>query len=150
MQLQLATLLIICLGRFFEVVAQGMPITPCPKIFQYRFDGSEWFGLMAIHSPESHHPLHLRVTLSMRGKPTTVSCFGSGTHTTCSLGLNHFHFNRTTWARSNCSHAGSSPATLQCYTRSVFRSTTFLLRCSLFQPTTRSFALGQEVCIKKN
>ncbi|KPU75277.1 uncharacterized protein Dana_GF19315, isoform E [Drosophila ananassae] len=71
MQLQLATLLIICLGRFIEVFAQGMPITPCPKIFQYRFDGSEWFGLMAIHSPESHHPLHLRVTLSMRGKPTT-------------------------------------------------------------------------------
>ncbi|KAH8244701.1 hypothetical protein KR026_004589 [Drosophila bipectinata] len=76
MQLKLAALLIICLGRSFHVFAQGMPISPCPKIFQYRFDGSEWFGLMAIHSQESHHPLHLRVTLSMRGKPTTVSCFG--------------------------------------------------------------------------
>ncbi|XP_016984195.1 serine protease gd isoform X2 [Drosophila rhopaloa] len=71
MRLHLAAILIICIEHVSKAVAQGMPISPCPKIFQYRFDGTEWFGLMAIRSPDVHQPLHIRVTLSMRGKPTT-------------------------------------------------------------------------------
>ncbi|KAH8278143.1 hypothetical protein KR018_002385 [Drosophila ironensis] len=75
---QLAALvMIVCIAHACRsgpvVAAQGMPVSPCPKIFQYRFDGAEWFGLMAIHSPDARQPLHLRLTLSMRGKPTTVS-----------------------------------------------------------------------------
>ncbi|XP_017015463.1 serine protease gd [Drosophila takahashii] len=64
-------ILILCIELVSKAVAQGMPVSPCPKIFQYRFDGSEWFGLMAVRSPDGHQPLHIRVTLSMRGKPTT-------------------------------------------------------------------------------
>ncbi|XP_041566648.1 serine protease gd isoform X2 [Drosophila elegans] len=73
MRLHFTAILIICIEHVTKAVAQGMPISPCPKIFQYRFDGTEWFGLMAVRSPDvhSHQPLHIRVTLSMRGKPTT-------------------------------------------------------------------------------
>ncbi|XP_039500296.1 serine protease gd isoform X2 [Drosophila santomea] len=71
MRLHLAAILILCIEHVSKAVAQGMPISPCPKVFQYRFDGSEWFGLMAVRSPDGHQPLHIRVTLSMRGKPTT-------------------------------------------------------------------------------
>ncbi|KAH8287182.1 hypothetical protein KR054_004147 [Drosophila jambulina] len=62
----------LCSEHVSRTVAQGMPVSPCPKIFQYRYDGSEWFGLMAVRSPDARQlPLHIRVTLSMRGKPTT-------------------------------------------------------------------------------
>ncbi|XP_016925265.2 serine protease gd isoform X1 [Drosophila suzukii] len=71
MRLHLTAILILCIEHVSKAVAQGMPISPCPKVFQYRFDGSEWFGLMAVRSPDGHQPLHIRVTLSMRGKPTT-------------------------------------------------------------------------------
>lgn len=71
MKLQLTTIILICFEQFTKVIAQGMPISPCPKIFQYRFDGNEWFGLIAVRHPDVQ-ALQIRVTLSMRGKPTTV------------------------------------------------------------------------------
>lgn len=49
------------------------PISPCPKMFQYRFDGNEWFALLGVHNPENGDTLNLKVTLSLRGKPATVS-----------------------------------------------------------------------------
>lgn len=72
MKLHLTTIILICFEQFTKAMAQGMPISPCPKIFQYRFDGNEWFGLIAVRHPEVQ-ALQIRVTLSMRGKPTTVS-----------------------------------------------------------------------------
>lgn len=71
MKLHLTTIILICFEQFTKAIAQGMPISPCPKIFQYRFDGNEWFGLIAVRHPEVQ-ALQIRVTLSMRGKPTTV------------------------------------------------------------------------------
>ncbi|XP_026847142.1 serine protease gd isoform X1 [Drosophila persimilis] len=71
MKLHFTTILLICFEHVSKVIAQGMPISPCPKIFQYRFDGNEWFGLIAVRNPDVRQPLQLRVTLSMRGKPTT-------------------------------------------------------------------------------
>lgn len=71
MKLQLTTIILICFEQFTKVIAQGMPISPCPKIFQYRFDGNEWFGLIAVRHPDVQ-ALQIRVTLSMRGKPTSV------------------------------------------------------------------------------
>ncbi|XP_068141151.1 serine protease gd isoform X1 [Drosophila tropicalis] len=71
MKVQLTTILLICFEHVTKAIAQGMPISPCPKIFQYRFDGNEWFGLIAVRNPDVNQALHLRVTLSMRGKPTT-------------------------------------------------------------------------------
>ncbi|KAH8301018.1 hypothetical protein KR044_011484 [Drosophila immigrans] len=71
MKLYFTTIILICCEQFAKTIAQGMPISPCPKMFQYRFDGVEWFGLIAVRNPEVHG-LQLRVILSMRGKPTTV------------------------------------------------------------------------------
>ncbi|KAH8386680.1 hypothetical protein KR093_001955 [Drosophila rubida] len=70
MKLYFTTIILICCEQFAKTIAQGMPISPCPKMFQYRFDGVEWFGLIAVRNPEVHG-LQLRVILSMRGKPTT-------------------------------------------------------------------------------
>lgn len=71
MRMQFTTILLICIEQFTKALAQGMPVSPCPKVFQYRFDGSEWFGLAAIRNPDVQ-ALQIRITLSMRGKPTTV------------------------------------------------------------------------------
>lgn len=71
MKVHFTTIFLICIEQFTKALAQGMPISPCPKVFQYRFDGSEWFGLTAIRNPDVQ-ALQIRVTLSMRGKPTTV------------------------------------------------------------------------------
>ncbi|KRF82395.1 serine protease gd isoform X1 [Drosophila virilis] len=70
MKVHFTTIFLICIEQFTKAIAQGMPISPCPKVFQYRFDGSEWFGLTAIRNPDVQ-ALQIRVTLSMRGKPTT-------------------------------------------------------------------------------
>ncbi|XP_017870605.1 PREDICTED: serine protease gd [Drosophila arizonae] len=70
MRMQFTTILLICIEQFTKALAQGMPVSPCPKVFQYRFDGSEWFGLAAIRNPDVQ-ALQIRITLSMRGKPTT-------------------------------------------------------------------------------
>ncbi|XP_014088956.2 serine protease gd isoform X2 [Bactrocera oleae] len=48
-----------------------IPISPCPKIFQYRFDGTEWFGILSARNTDFAEALQIKVTLSMRGKPTT-------------------------------------------------------------------------------
>ncbi|XP_034490185.1 serine protease gd [Drosophila innubila] len=70
MKVNITTILLICFEQFTKTIAQGMPISPCPKIFQYRFDGNEWFGIIAVRNPEVQG-LQIRVLLSMRGKPTT-------------------------------------------------------------------------------
>ncbi|EDW00505.1 GH11823 [Drosophila grimshawi] len=70
MKVHFTTILLICFEQLTKAIAQGMPVSPCPKIFQYRFDGSEWFGLIAVRNP-AVQALQIRVTLSMRGKPTT-------------------------------------------------------------------------------
>ncbi|XP_064555233.1 serine protease gd isoform X2 [Drosophila montana] len=70
MKVHFTTIFLICIEQFTKAIAQGMPISPCPKVFQYRYDGSEWFGLTAIRNPDVQ-ALQIRVTLSMRGKPTT-------------------------------------------------------------------------------
>lgn len=73
MHFHLTTILFIILEHINKIFTQGIPISPCPKMFQYRFDGQEWFGILSVRNPDFGQPLHLRVTLSMRGKPTTVS-----------------------------------------------------------------------------
>ncbi|XP_017850526.1 serine protease gd isoform X2 [Drosophila busckii] len=71
MKVYLTIVLLICMEQRTKTLAQpGVPISPCPKIFQYRYDGSEWFGLIAVRNTEAQAQ-QLRVTLSMRGKPTT-------------------------------------------------------------------------------
>ncbi|KAH8416614.1 hypothetical protein KR222_011408 [Zaprionus bogoriensis] len=71
MKLHFTAIFLLCFEQFTKAIAQGIPVSPCPKIFQYRFDGSEWFGLIAVRNPDVQ-ALQIRVTLSMRGKPTTL------------------------------------------------------------------------------
>lgn len=73
MHLHITTIMFIIFEHINKIFTQGIPISPCPKMFQYRFDGSEWFGILSVRNPDFGQALHLRVTLSMRGKPTTVS-----------------------------------------------------------------------------
>uniref|UniRef100_A0A1I8NNK9 Peptidase S1 domain-containing protein n=1 Tax=Stomoxys calcitrans TaxID=35570 RepID=A0A1I8NNK9_STOCA len=71
MKFHITTLMFIIFEHINKIFTQGIPISPCPKMFQYRFDGSEWFGILSVRNPDFGQALHLRVTLSMRGKPTT-------------------------------------------------------------------------------
>lgn len=100
MKLQLTTIILICFEQFTKVIAQGMPISPCPKIFQYRFDGNEWFGLIAVRHPDVQ-ALQIRVTLSMRGKPTTVRCTPSHPKVNIYTHIYVLQFSRTIWAKSS-------------------------------------------------
>ncbi|XP_061393648.1 serine protease gd [Musca vetustissima] len=71
MHLHITTILFIIFEHINKIFTQGIPISPCPKMFQYRFDGAEWFGILSVRNPDFGQALHLRVILSMRGKPTT-------------------------------------------------------------------------------
>ncbi|XP_067614085.1 uncharacterized protein [Eurosta solidaginis] len=71
MHFHITTAIIIILQHINLIFTQGIPISPCPKVFQYRFDGTDWFGLLSIRNPNPSVALQIKVTLSMRGKPTT-------------------------------------------------------------------------------
>ncbi|XP_050331231.1 serine protease gd [Bactrocera neohumeralis] len=71
MRLHFTTILIIILQQINRIFTQSIPISPCPKIFQYRFDGAEWFGILSVRNTDFAEALQIKVTLSMRGKPTT-------------------------------------------------------------------------------
>lgn len=53
-----------------------VPPSPCPNVFEYRFDGNQYFGFIRVNSPQ--HQLRrnilLQVTLSI-GRPVDVSFF---------------------------------------------------------------------------
>ncbi|XP_067635324.1 serine protease gd [Eurosta solidaginis] len=71
MHFHITTAIIIILQHINRIFTQGIPISPCPKVFQYRFDGTDWFGLLSVRNPNPSVALQIKVTLSMRGKPTT-------------------------------------------------------------------------------
>lgn len=72
MYLHIGTIIFLMFEYLSKVLAQGVPMTPCPKIFQYRFNGSEWFGILAVPYAPHDKPLHLHVTLSVSGKLESV------------------------------------------------------------------------------
>lgn len=50
-----------------------IPPSPCPRLFQYKFDGSTWIGELELPSPPIQHTeVILHLTLSLRAS-TTVS-----------------------------------------------------------------------------
>lgn len=71
MNFYLTTIVFLVFDQINKILTQGVPISPCPKIFQYRFDGVEWFGIMSLQNPDIGQVLNIKVTLSMRGKPNT-------------------------------------------------------------------------------
>ncbi|XP_055377368.1 serine protease gd [Condylostylus longicornis] len=71
MQVNIIAIYILIIVQQGVIHSQIMPISPCPNYFQYRFDGQHWFGRLRIENPLSNDPLHLKVTLSVRGNPLT-------------------------------------------------------------------------------
>lgn len=50
------------------------PSSPCPQLFQYKYDGNNWIGELELPSPQiQHREVVLHITLSLRAA-TTVSC----------------------------------------------------------------------------
>lgn len=52
--------------------------TPCPDIFQYRYDGGEWIGMVEIPSPPLGQTIKLNVMLSLRAQLPTVRLLMGG------------------------------------------------------------------------
>lgn len=53
--------------------AQQIPQTPCPSIFNYQTDGSQWSGLIQLSSPTLGSSLRLNLKMSIGVQLPTVS-----------------------------------------------------------------------------
>lgn len=44
-----------------------IPSSPCPQLFQYKYNGNDWIGEVELPSPPiEHHEVILHITLSLR------------------------------------------------------------------------------------
>lgn len=72
----LANVILIHLIVLSEIHAQQnneIPNSPCPNIFQYKYNGNEWYGEITLPSPPiQHREVVLHLTLSLRAA-TAVS-----------------------------------------------------------------------------
>lgn len=58
------------LQQYYDV-----PSSPCPQLFQYKFDGNNWIGELQLPSPPiQHNEVVLHLTLSLRAATTVRSC----------------------------------------------------------------------------
>ena len=48
-------------------------LSPCPQLFQYRFDGQQWFGILEIPSPQVGQTVKLNIKMSLRAQLPTVN-----------------------------------------------------------------------------
>lgn len=53
-------------------LAQSDLVSPCPELFQYRFDGAEWYGVAELPSPQLGQTIKLNMLLSLRAQLPTV------------------------------------------------------------------------------
>lgn len=70
--------LVLC-DRFFVTKLQqyDIPTSPCPRLFQYKFDGNSWNGELELPSPPiQHREVILQITLSLRAATTVRSYMG--------------------------------------------------------------------------
>lgn len=59
----------------------NLPQSPCPHVFEYEYDGNEWFGVITVSSPRlDQKEVILHLALSLRAS-TTVS-IGAGAERT--------------------------------------------------------------------
>lgn len=56
-----------------KLQGQGIPETPCPALFQYDFNGNEYFGIIELPSPRIGQTVKLNVIMSLRAQLPTVS-----------------------------------------------------------------------------
>lgn len=48
-----------------------IPSSPCPQLFQYKYNGNDWIGEVELPSPPiEHHEVILHITLSLRAATT--------------------------------------------------------------------------------
>lgn len=53
----------------------NLPSSPCPELFQYKFNGNDWYGELELPSPKiDQREVILQVSLSLRAS-TNVSAF---------------------------------------------------------------------------
>lgn len=49
----------------------NQPVSPCPHIFEYRYDGNDWFGVITTNAPRlDQKEAVLQLTLSLRASTT--------------------------------------------------------------------------------
>lgn len=54
------------INQFLWILIRTFPISPCPNVFLYKFDGAEWFGeIKAIASSQKSLSI-LKVTMALR------------------------------------------------------------------------------------
>lgn len=66
----LLVIFLFCCVKF--PLAQSELVSPCPDLFQYRFDGAEWYGVTELPSPQLGQTIKLNVLLSLRAQLPTV------------------------------------------------------------------------------
>lgn len=48
-----------------------IPSSPCPQLFQYKYNGNDWIGEVELPSPPiDHHEVILHITLSLKAATT--------------------------------------------------------------------------------
>lgn len=50
----------------------GLPASPCPNMFQYSYDGSEWMGTIQVQGSPIGQTTKLEVMLSLRAQLQSV------------------------------------------------------------------------------
>lgn len=66
-------MLVLCTQFWLTKLQQSfnVPSSPCPHIFQYKFDRNNWIGVIELSSPPiQHHEVILHITLSLRAATT--------------------------------------------------------------------------------
>lgn len=77
MQIPSVFVLVLILLKQFQCTNQhyDLPSSPCPNLFQYKYDGNNWIGELELPSPPiQHHEVVLHITLSLRAATTVSSC----------------------------------------------------------------------------
>lgn len=65
--------LVVLWSQFFITKQQyfNIPSSPCPQLFQYKFDRGKWIGVIELASPPiQHHEVILHITLSLKAATT--------------------------------------------------------------------------------
>lgn len=79
MQIPSVVFLVLILWKHFQCTTQqhyDLPSSPCPTLFQYKYDGNNWIGELELPSPPiQHHEVVLHITLSLRAATTVSQLF---------------------------------------------------------------------------
>lgn len=67
---------ILCIHVDYSIEQNGLPASPCPGMFQYQHDGSEWYGSLQVQGvPLGQTTTKLQVVLSLPAALPSVITF---------------------------------------------------------------------------